>query len=102
MDSLSSTVNGLAREELTEQKKVKDFMMEPEKIIQWDTGWTLSGYTLTKKEDGWLMTIKVTSGKGVRKVAFIHTNSVYNCWAYLYKALTTTGVRVKWRDDRFA
>jgi len=78
-----------------------DFILEPEKETTWQTGWLLSGYTFTKRDDGWLLTLKCTSRKGVRKVAFIHANTVLDCYQLWYSAMVSNSFTLKWRDDKY-
>lgn len=77
------------------------FIIDPEKETVWATGWMLTGYTFTKKDDGWLLTIKVCSQSGVNKVAFITAPEIASCYELWYSAMTTTSIKLKWRDDRY-
>lgn len=77
------------------------FIIDPEKETVWSTGWMLTGYTFTKKDDGWLLTIKVRSRSAVSKVAFIHAPQIASCYELWYAAMTTTSVKLKWYDDKY-
>jgi len=77
-------------------------MMEPDKLTAWETGYELHSYSFTRKEDGWLLCIRVNSMKGGRLVTFIATESVMECWQRWYAAITGNAYKLEWARDKFA
>ena len=50
-------------------KDVRKLILDPSQEIAWASRCILRGFTFKKREDGWLMVVKVTDRKSVPKVA---------------------------------
>ena len=74
---------------------------EPEKYLSIKEGWLLRGITLTLTDGQWRMIVKITDAQGNHLVCFIVTSSIYDCWWYLYKHLTTTNTPLRWSTDKY-
>lgn len=78
------------------------FLQEPEKLTAWETGYDLHSFSLTAKDGGWLLVIRVNAKNGGRLVTFIGGNTVADCMETWFAAMTTTSIKLKWSKDKFA
>jgi len=83
-------------------KKLAEFCLHPEQIVAYETGSTLVGYSIKKKEDEWLMMIRVKTSSGKFMVAFIGASTIDTCWELFYTAVTKTSFTLKWKLDNFS
>lgn len=83
-------------------EQVSAFILDPEKEMAFQTGYTLHSYTLRKEEPGWLLVIRVNAMKGGRLVAFLKTDSAYTCYELWLTAMTSKSLTLKWYPDKFS
>ena len=66
------------------------------------TGCSLRGITLTRKDEGWLMTVKILDRRMQPKVSFLFAHTPEDCFDQLWAALRSTAINLTWREDRWA
>jgi len=91
---------GLAEHQLS-QAQVTAFILEPSKVMAYETGYTLHSYTLRSEEPGWLLVIRVNALKGGRLVTFIKADSIYTCYELWLTAMTSKALTLRWYPDKF-
>lgn len=83
------------------QEQVTAFILEPDREMVYQTGYTLHSYTLRKEGEGWLLVIRVNAQKGGRLVTFLKTDSIYTCFEVWYQAMVSKAITLKWYPDKF-
>jgi len=78
------------------------FRDEPDKYIAIISGHVLRGVNISKQENQWRLIAKVTDQKGNRMVAFIVSDTIFDCWHYWYLHYTQTNAPLRWSMDKFA
>lgn len=72
-----------------------------EKEVAYQSGYLLTGLNFSKRDDGWLMIVKVQSKKSGHLVAFIHALTTDDCLDVLWSALTSNDIHLKWKPDQY-
>ena len=72
-----------------------------EQEMIWQTGVQLQGMTFSKKDEGWLLTVKVKDRQGKRKVSFVFAHTPEDCLDTVWTAMCSTAVTLKWREDKW-
>jgi len=83
------------------QKRLAEFCLDPQAMVAWETGVTLTGYSINRNRDGWLLVIRVNTKTYKKKVAFIQAPTIDACWELFYSAVTTTSFTLKWKTDKY-
>ena len=73
-------------------------MVELSEQVSWATGKEFTGLTITQKEEGWLMTLRVRDGAEAQ-VAFIGALTLLDLWRNLWVVLFKD--KLKFRKDRY-
>ncbi len=74
---------------------------EPEKYFAVRENWVLRGVTLSRQGNEWRMIVKVTKKKEGHQNCYIYMSTPYDCWTYLYQALTQVNAPLKWSTDNY-
>jgi len=79
-------------------ERLGSWLMSMEEVIGWYVRGELRGFTLTKREDHWLMTLKITK-KGQPMVCFVSGQNLAQ--TIHFAALDVARGTAKWREDRY-
>jgi hypothetical protein len=84
---------------ITRTEKLGIWVMDFEKQLAWYDGHVLTGYTMSRKDEGWLLTIRGRSSRGERLVCFHWGRDCEEAW---YMAIyNLTHKSAAWRSDNF-
>lgn len=72
-----------------------------EQEVAYYSGYVLRGINFSKRDDGWLMIVKVDGKRGKPLVTFIHAPTPAECMEVMEQALRTRHYTLKWREDKF-
>ena len=77
-------------------------LLDLEQQIAYHTNSVFRGLSVTKKEEGWLIVLKVKDTKGVNRVSFTFAPTLESGFDLIAAAIHTTSVTLKWREDKFS
>lgn len=70
-----------------------------DEVVGWYCGRTMTGISLNKGEDGWLLVLRAKNGRGA-EVAFAHGSTPHEALGQLAASIKAGCLR--WRPDRYA
>jgi hypothetical protein len=74
------------------------FIWELEELLAWYEGKALTGVSIKRKEDGWLLVITATENFKVW-VTFIHAQERHTCYRLLWQQLRMGQMR--WKESKY-
>lgn len=84
------------------KNRLDSFVLEPDKLTAWETGYTLHSFTVKRQGSAWLLVIRVNAKKGGRLVTFIQCATIADCYEVWLAALEGNAFKLRWSNDQYA
>lgn len=88
---------------LAYETRILSWVVSAEQSLAWHYSKLLTGFTVKRKEDGWLLVVHVladaSTGRGQPLVAFVHGDGIWDVFEKFALALKRDQIR--WKTDKW-